>query len=81
MGICKKVTMFFARMAEVLRSRDLIMVGSTVKCFKMKIIRQRDTERAHNPGLHDNWRMGIITRTAESFLGCQMVLLSKSQVR
>ena len=44
------------------------------------VVHQRDTERAHHKGLHDKWGIGIITRTAESFLDCHMVLLSESQV-
>ena len=51
------------------------------KCFKMKVVHQRDTDRPHNNSLHDKWGIGIITRTAESFLDCHnMVLLSKSHV-
>ena len=45
------------------------------------VVHQKDTERAHHKGLHDKWGIGIITRTAETFLGSQTVLLSKSQVR
>ena len=45
------------------------------------VVHQRDTERAHHKGLHDKWGIGIITRTAETFLGSQTLLLSKSQVR
>ena len=51
------------------------------ECFEIKIVHQRDTDRAHHKGLHGNWGIGIITRTAESFLDCHTVLLSKSHVR
>ena len=48
------------------------------ECFKIKVVHQRDTDRPHNNSLHDKWGIGIITRTAEPFLGCHMGLLSKS---
>ena len=50
------------------------------KHCEIKINRQRDTDKAHHKSLHDKRGTGIITRTAESFLDCHMVLLSKSHV-
>ena len=58
---------------------DYVRVNS--ESFKVNVVHQRDTERAHHEAVHDKWGIGIITRTAETFLGCQTVLLSKSQVR
>ena len=49
------------------------------ECFEIKVF-HRDTDRAHHKGLHDKWGIGIITRTAESFLDCHIVLLSKYHV-
>ena len=62
------------------KSRDLINGRVNSKHCEIKIIRQRDTDKAHHKSLHDKRGTGIITRTAESFLDCHMVLLSKSHV-
>ena len=48
------------------------------ECFEIKVVHQRDTERAHHKGLHDKWGIEIIAQTAEFFF--QAVLLSKSHV-
>ena len=97
MGIFKeKMRLVFVRTAkfldhvakmEIARERpvqrpDYGRVNS--KHCEMKIICQRyteSTERAHHKGLHDKRGIEIIAQTAESFLGCHTVLLSKSQVR
>ena len=94
MGIRKQINrLVFSRISDILRyltamqrtkerpvqGRDYGRVDS--ECFEIKVVHQRDTERAHHKGLHDKWGIGMITRTAEFFLGCQTVLLSKSQVK
>ena len=53
--------------------------GNSKHC-EIKIIHQRHTDRGHHKGLHEKRGTGIIMRTAESFLDCHMVLLSKSHV-
>ena len=49
------------------------------ECFENRVV-YGDTDRSHRKGLLDKWWIGIITRTAEPFLGCHMGLLSKSHV-
>ena len=93
MGICKRrMRLVFGEISDGLRylntmqrTKERPVQGPDYgrlnsKHCEIKIIRQRNTDRAHHKGLHDKWWIGIITRTAESFLGCHMVLLSKSHV-
>ena len=93
MGICKQIMrLVFGRISDVLKYLNT-MQGTKERPvqgpdygrvnserFKIKLVHQRDTDRAHNNSLHDKWGIGIITRTAESFLGCHKVPLSKSHV-
>ena len=93
MGICKQINrLVFSRISDILRylntmqrtkerpvqGPDYGRVNS--ECFENRVV-YGDTDRAHRKGLLDKWGIGFITRTAESFLGSQAVLLSKSQVR
>ena len=85
------MTLVFGRITDILRylntmqrtkerpvqGPDYVRVNS--ECFENRVV-YGDTDRAHRKGLLDMWGIGIITRTAESFLGCHMVLLSKSHV-
>ena len=80
MGICKQIVrMVSGQISEVLRYLTTMQRtnGRPVQgpaygwinseCFKMKVVHQRVTDRAHHKGLHDKWGIGIINRTAESF--------------